>query len=88
VANALKPTYLPGEQFEVRIVKAGEEAGQGVGYLEDGTMIVVDGGREHINRLIRVGVTSVLQTNAGRMIFARFEGTVAATGKSEEAVKA
>ena len=55
----------------VRIVKAGEEAGQGVGYLDDGTMIVVEGGRDHIGENVRINVTSVLQTPAGRMIFAR-----------------
>ncbi|MGW8257406.1 MAG: PIN/TRAM domain-containing protein, partial [Thermoguttaceae bacterium] len=74
LANALKPIFLPGEHIEVRIIKAGEEAGQGVGYLEDGTMVVVEGGREHINTMINVAVTSVLQTSAGRMVFGRFEG--------------
>jgi uncharacterized protein YacL len=73
VANALKPVFLPGEAIEVRIVKPGEEAGQGIGYLDDGTMIVVEGGREHINHTVRVAVTSVLQTSAGRMIFGRCE---------------
>jgi uncharacterized protein YacL len=73
LANALKPACLPGENIEVRIVKPGEEAGQGVGYLDDGTMIVVEGGREHINQTVRIVVTSVLQTGAGRMIFGRFE---------------
>jgi len=72
IANALKPVYLPGEQFMVRIVKPGEELGQGVGYLEDGTMIVVEGGRDHIGKEIKISVTSVLQTSAGRMIFGRF----------------
>jgi uncharacterized protein YacL len=72
IANALKPVFLPGESLEVRIVKAGEELGQGVGYLDDGTMIVVEAGREHISRTVRIAVTSVLQTSAGRMIFGRF----------------
>jgi uncharacterized protein YacL len=76
LANALKPQFLPGETITVRIVKAGEEEGQGVGYLDDGTMIVVEGGRAHINRTVRIGVTSVLQTSAGRMIFGRFESAV------------
>jgi uncharacterized protein YacL len=76
LANALKPTFLPGENIEVRIVKTGEEPGQGVGYLDDGTMIVVEGGREHLNKTIKIAVTSVLQTSAGRMIFGRFEGAV------------
>ena len=75
IANSLKPVYLPGESLEVRIVKAGEEAGQGVGYLDDGTMIVVEGGREHINSSVDISVTSVLQTSAGRMIFGRCSGT-------------
>ena len=72
IANSLKPVYLPGENFAVRIVKAGEEMGQGIGYLDDGTMIVVEGGREHIGKEVKVAVTSVLQTSAGRMIFGRF----------------
>lgn len=73
IANALKPVFLPGEQLEVRIVKSGEEPGQGVGYLDDGTMIVVEGGRDHISTNVRINVTSVLQTSAGRMIFGRFQ---------------
>jgi uncharacterized protein YacL len=77
LANALKPVFLPGESVEVRIVKAGEEPGQGVGYLDDGTMIVVEGGRDHIGQSVRIAVTSVLQTSAGRMIFGRYEATVA-----------
>ncbi len=71
-----KPTFLPGENIEVRIVKVGEEPGQGVGYLDDGTMIVVEGGRDHLNKTIKVAVTSVLQTSAGRMIFGRYDGAV------------
>ena len=74
LANALKPVFLPGEHVEVRIVKVGEEAGQGVAYLDDGTMIVVEGGRDHIGKDVAITVTSVLQTSAGRMIFGRFEG--------------
>jgi uncharacterized protein YacL len=76
VANALKPVYLPGEAFSVRIVKPGEASGQGVGYLDDGTMIVVEDGRDHIGETVRISVTSVLQTSAGRMIFGRYEETV------------
>jgi uncharacterized protein YacL len=75
IANALKPIFLPGEKIDVLIVKAGEEAGQGVGYLDDGTMIVVESGRDHVQELVIVTVTSVLQTSAGRMIFGRFEQT-------------
>lgn len=74
VANALKPVFLPGEQVEVRVVKPGEEPGQGVGYLEDGTMVVVESGRDHINQQVTISVTSVLQTSAGRMVFGRYEG--------------
>lgn len=73
LANALKPVFLPGEQVEVRIVKPGEEPGQGVGYLDDGTMVVVEGGREHLHSNVTISVTSVLQTSAGRMIFGRYE---------------
>lgn len=73
LANSLKPVFLPGEEVEVRIVKAGEEADQGVGYLDDGTMIVIQGGRNHINENVQISVTSVLQTSAGRMVFGRIE---------------
>ena len=73
LANALKPVFLPGEHVDVRIVKTGEEPGQGVGYLDDGTMVVVEGGREHINESVTIVVTSVLQTSAGRMVFGRVE---------------
>jgi uncharacterized protein YacL len=74
LANALKPVVLPGETMPVKVIKAGEEVGQGVGYLEDGTMVVVESGREHIGETISIAVTSVLQTSAGRMIFGRIEG--------------
>jgi len=73
IANSLKPVFLPGETIEVRITKPGEEPGQGVGYLEDGTMVVIEGGREHVNQEVVATVTSVLQTSAGRMVFGRFE---------------
>jgi uncharacterized protein YacL len=59
--------------MEVRIVKPGEEHGQGVGYLDDGTMVVIEGGRDHINQTVKITVTSVLQTSAGRMIFGKYE---------------
>jgi uncharacterized protein YacL len=71
LANAVKPVVLPGEEMIVQIIKDGKESGQGVAYLDDGTMIVVDGGRKHIGETIGVMVTSVLQTAAGRMIFAK-----------------
>jgi uncharacterized protein YacL len=77
LANALKPVVLPGESLDVRIVKQGEELGQGVGYLDDGTMIVVEGGREYVNKTVKIAVTSVLQTSAGRMIFGRIDQVVA-----------
>jgi uncharacterized protein YacL len=70
LANALKPVVLPGEEMSVAIVKEGKEASQGVGYLDDGTMIVVEGGRRHVGETIEVLVSSVLQTQAGKMIFA------------------
>jgi uncharacterized protein YacL len=73
IANSLKPVFLPGETIEVRIVKVGEEFGQGVGYLEDGTMVVIEGGREHVGAQVVATVTSVLQTSAGRMVFGRYE---------------
>ena len=71
LSNAVKPVVLPGEEMVVHVVKDGKEVGQGVAYLDDGTMIVVDGGRRHIGETIGVLVTSVLQTAAGRMIFAK-----------------
>lgn len=71
LANAVKPVVLPGEEILVQVIKDGKEHGQGVAYLDDGTMIVVEGGREHIGATIEVLVTSVLQTSAGRMIFAK-----------------
>lgn len=71
LANAVKPIALPGEEMTVQVVKDGKENGQGVGYLEDGTMIVIDGGRKHMGETLNVTVTSILQTAAGRMIFAK-----------------
>ena len=75
LANALKPVVLPGEAMTVKVIKPGEEIGQGVGYLEDGTMVVVEGSRERVGETVELTVTSVLQTSAGRMIFGRMEGT-------------
>ncbi len=71
LANALRPVYLQGESLDVLIVKAGKEMNQGLGYLDDGTMIVVEQGKDYIGKVIRVEVTSVLQTSAGKMIFAK-----------------
>ena len=73
LANSLKPVVLPGEEINVKILKEGKEMGQGVAYLDDGTMIVVDNGRRQMGKTIDVTVTSVLQTPAGRMIFARLK---------------
>lgn len=71
LANAVKPVVLPGEEIMVQVIKDGKEHGQGVAYLDDGTMIVVEGGRDYIGSITEVLVTSVLQTSAGRMIFAK-----------------
>ena len=71
LANAVKPAVLPGEELRVRVIQEGKEAGQGVGFLDDGTMIVVEGGARHIDKELDVSVTRVLQTVAGRMIFAQ-----------------
>ena len=76
LANALKPVFLPGERIIVKIIKPGEEADQGIGYLEDGTMIVASGGRRHISEDVEITVTSVLQTSAGRMIFGKTDDAV------------
>ncbi len=70
LANAIKPVLLPGEDIHIKIMQDGKELGQGVGYLDDGTMIVVENGRQYMNLTIEVTVTRVLQTVAGRMIFA------------------
>lgn len=76
LANALKPAVLPDEHMHVKIVKEGKEAFQGVGYLDDGTMVVVDGGKDHVGRDVSVIVTSVLQTTAGRMIFTKLQSVL------------
>lgn len=75
LANALKSVALPGELMTVRLVKQGDQPGQGVGYLEDGTMVVVEQGRQHLGQEVTISVTSVLQTPAGRMIFGRPDGS-------------
>ena len=71
LANSLRPVVLPGEEMQIQIVRDGKEPGQGVAFLDDGTMIVVDGGKRYMGETLGVQVTSVLQTSAGRMIFAR-----------------
>jgi uncharacterized protein YacL len=73
LANALKPVVLPSEEITVRITKRGKEADQGVGYLDDGTMVVVEGGSGLLNKTVDVVITSVLQTSVGRMIFSRLK---------------
>ncbi len=70
LANAVKSVFLPGEELPIHIIQAGKEVGQGVGYLEDGTMVVVENGRPFLNQQVMVQVTKVLQTNAGRLVFA------------------
>ncbi|HEY7426393.1 MAG TPA: PIN domain-containing protein [Gemmataceae bacterium] len=85
LANALKSVALPGEMMTVRVVKPGDQIGQGVGYLEDGTMVVVEHGRSMIGQEVAITVTSVLQTPAGRMIFGRLEGRPTAVVSSQEA---
>ncbi len=69
-ANAVKSVLLPGEEMLIRVMQEGKEINQGVGYLEDGTMVVVENGRRMIGQEVHVQVTKVLQTNAGRLIFA------------------
>ena len=76
LAIALKPAVLPDEKMQVKIIKEGKEANQGVGYLDDGTMIIVDSGRIHMGTKVEVVVTSVIQTAAGRMIFTRFSNVL------------
>jgi uncharacterized protein YacL len=75
LANAVKVVVLPGEEMEVLIIQEGKESGQGVGFLDDGTMVVVEGGRRYLNEQLEVIVTRVLQTVAGRMIFAAPKGS-------------
>lgn len=71
LSNALKAVVLPGEHLEIKVIKEGKEHNQGVGYLEDGTMVVIESGRKFMGKSLTVNVTSVLQTQAGRMIFAK-----------------
>ena len=71
LANAMKPAVMPGEKMKVRLIKPGNDPGQGVGYLEDGTMVVVEAGRNHLNEEVEFTVTNTRQTSAGKMIFGR-----------------
>jgi uncharacterized protein YacL len=87
LANALKPVVLPGETMRVFILKEGKEYNQGVAYLDDGTMVVVDNARKMISKTIDIGVTSVLQTTAGKMIFGRFDERSHAVHEKERPVR-
>ena len=73
LANAVKTMFLPGESLDIEIIQEGKEIGQGVGYLDDGTMVVVEDGKPYIGQRVEITVTKVLQTAAGRMLFARIE---------------
>ena len=73
MANSLRAIVLPGEPMQIKLVKAGEEETQGIGYLEDGTMVVVEGGRDKIGQMVQITVTSSLQTSAGKMVFGKFD---------------
>jgi len=87
LANALKPSVIPGEPLRVHLIKPGEHAGQGVGYLDDGTMVVAENGGEFVGRNVELNVTSTMQTSAGRLIFGRIMGGPAdsAEGESDSA---
>jgi uncharacterized protein YacL len=84
LANALKPVVLPGETMKVFIIKEGKESNQGVAYLDDGTMVVVDNARKLISKTVEISVTSVLQTTAGKMIFCRFDDRIQMAEKPAE----
>jgi len=87
LANMLKTVALPGEGMKVRIIKPGEEQDQGVGYLDDGTMIVVEGARDKIGRDIMISITSSLQTSAGKMIFGKYEGPVGNNSRNNNSAR-
>ena len=86
LANSLKPIVLPGESMKVFILKEGKEYNQGVAYLDDGTMVVVDNARKVIGKTIDVSVTSVLQTTAGKMIFGKWDERAVSRTESRPAV--
>ncbi len=73
ISNSLRPVYLPDENFHIKVIKTGEGSEQGVGYLDDGTMVVIEGARHRVGQELDVRVTSTLQTNAGKMIFAKYD---------------
>ena len=83
LANSLKPIVLPGETMRVFILKEGKEYNQGVAYLDDGTMVVVDNARKMISKTIDISVTSVLQTTAGKMIFGKYDERMHASAGAE-----
>lgn len=84
LSNSIKPSFLPGEKISVKIMKEGREREQGIAYMPDGTMIVVDNAKKMLNRQIDVTVTNVLQTDAGRMIFAKYlQGEVQSQGRPQ-----
>ncbi len=85
LAAALKTVYLPGEEIMVNLLREGKESGQAVGFLDDGTMIVVEKGRDHLGDMVSAEVTSVVQTSAGKMIFARFRDKVTSITLKEDA---
>jgi uncharacterized protein YacL len=85
LANALKPVVLPGEAMRVFISKEGKEQNQGVAYLDDGTMVVVDHARRHVSKTVEITVTSVLQTTAGKMIFGRYDERLQSAGEQRSA---
>ncbi len=84
IANSLKPIFLPGESLDVRLIKPGEDVRQGVGYLDDGTMVVIEGGRQHVGEVVKATVTSVLQTSAGRMVFGKYESSASGNGNPRQ----
>ena len=88
LANSLKPIVLPGETMRVFILKEGKEYNQGVAYLDDGTMVVVDNARKMIGKTIDISVTSVLQTTAGKMIFGKWDERNGSRSDSRQAVNA
>ena len=88
VARGMRPQHIPGDSLDVRIVKPGDSAGQGVGYLEDGTMVVVAGGRDHKGKTVGTVVTKVIQSTAGRMVFAKYLDPEVAPAASSGAVEA
>ena len=71
LANSLRPVILPGEHMNIKVIKEGKDENQGVGYLDDGTMVVIDNGKKHINKDVNLIITSVIQTPTGRMIFSK-----------------